>query len=66
MHWGHATSMDMVNWVHQPIFLRPEHFEDGKVSMIFSGAAHTFADGNLMAFYTDHMDGKNTGSELLP
>lgn len=23
MHWGHAISTDLFNWVHQPIFLRP-------------------------------------------
>lgn len=24
MHWGHATSRDLVNWIHLPVFLHPE------------------------------------------
>jgi len=34
MHWGHATSPDLVNWQHQPVALYPD--EHG---MIFSGSA---------------------------
>ena len=34
MHWGHATSPDMVHWEHKPIALFPD--EKG---MIFSGSA---------------------------
>src|SRR6476469_3440399 len=24
MHWGHATSTDMIHWVHKPIALYPD------------------------------------------
>ena len=25
LHWGHATSPDLVNWTHQPVALSPQH-----------------------------------------
>jgi len=34
MHWGHATSDDMVHWQHQPIALYPD-----SIGCIFSGGA---------------------------
>ena len=34
MHWGHATSKDLISWKHQPIALYPD--EHG---LIFSGSA---------------------------
>ncbi|GAB3243838.1 glycoside hydrolase family 32 protein [Hymenobacter seoulensis] len=34
MHWGHATSPDMVTWKEEPIALFPD-----KLGMIFSGSA---------------------------
>ena len=34
MHWGHATSTDMVRWEHQPIALFPD-----SLGYIFSGSA---------------------------
>lgn len=34
MHWGHATSQDLIHWSHKPIALYPD--EQG---MIFSGSA---------------------------
>jgi fructan beta-fructosidase len=34
MHWGHATSSDLVNWTHQPIALYPD-----SLGYIFSGSA---------------------------
>src|SRR5690606_31442153 len=31
MHWGHATSVDLVNWVHQPVALAPsEDYDSGQ------------------------------------
>ena len=33
MHWGHATSKDLVNWVEQPIALYPD-----SLGYIFSGS----------------------------
>lgn len=34
MHWGHATSKDLVHWEHQPIALYPD-----SIGYIFSGSA---------------------------
>lgn len=34
MHWGHATSQDLVSWEHKPIALYPD-----ELGLIFSGSA---------------------------
>ena len=59
MHWGHATSTDMISWEHQPIALYPD-----SLGYIFSGSA--VADVNntsgfgkdgkipLVAIFTHH------------
>ena len=50
MHWGHATSKDLVTWQEQPIALYPDRF-----GYIFSGSA-TQDPNNTSGFG----DGKNT------
>jgi fructan beta-fructosidase len=59
MHWGHATSPNLVNWQEQPIALYPD-----SIGMIFSGSAVVdatntsgFGKGGkapLVAIYTQH------------
>lgn len=51
MHWGHATSTDLVHWENQGIALTPgESFDkDG----CFSGSAVSF-EGKMYLFYTGH------------
>ena len=58
MHWGHATSADMIHWKHQPIALYPD-----SLGYIFSGSAvvdihNTSGFGNgkapLVAIFTHH------------
>lgn len=59
MHWGHATSTDLLHWEHQPIALYPTEEE-----YIFSGSAvldkenvSGLGDGKkapLLLFYTSH------------
>lgn len=67
MHWGHATSKDLVHWEHKPIALYPD-----KHGFIFSGSAvvdfaNTSGFGTtdnppLVAIFTYHlMDGEKAG-----
>ncbi|MEP2936076.1 MAG: glycoside hydrolase family 32 protein [Gilvibacter sp.] len=67
MHWGHATSTDMVHWEHKPIALYPD-----ELGLIFSGSAvidkeNTTGFGTkenppLVAIFTYHlMKGEQEG-----
>lgn len=67
MHWGHATSEDLVHWKHKPIALFPD-----KLGLIFSGSAvvdfeNTSGFGTadnppLVAIFTYHlMEGEKAG-----
>ena len=59
MHWGHATSADLVHWEHQPVAIYPTEEE-----YIFSGSCvydgenvsglGTKENPPLLAFYTGH------------
>ncbi|RWS22211.1 glycosyl hydrolase family 32-like protein [Leptotrombidium deliense] len=61
MHWGHATSEDLLHWKHQPIALYPDEF-----GTIFSGCAlvdsrnvtglQTSEKKALIAVYTQHFE----------
>ncbi|OKP52924.1 glycosyl hydrolase family 32 [Serratia marcescens] len=52
MHWGHATSRDLIRWQRQPIALAPDSFydQDG----CFSGCA-VDDNGVLTLLYTGHV-----------
>jgi beta-fructofuranosidase len=50
MHWGHATSPDMVHWKHQPIALAPTR-GGADSEGCFSGSAVVF-DGKPTFIYT--------------
>ena len=67
MHWGHATSSDLVQWKEEPIALYPD-----SIGMIFSGSAvldknNTSGLGRggiapLVAIFTQHyMPGEKAG-----
>lgn len=52
MHWGHATSTDLIHWEHKPIALRPgqNYDRDG----VFSGSA-LVKNGVLHLYYTGNV-----------
>jgi fructan beta-fructosidase len=67
MHWGHATSKDLVSWEHKPIALYPD-----ELGLIFSGSAvmdtnNTSGLGTkdnppMVAIFTYHlMEGEKAG-----
>src|SRR5215475_6639338 len=56
MHWGHATSKDLIHWQQQPIALYPD-----SIGYIFSGSAvidssNTLGVGarSMVAIFTQH------------
>ena len=71
MHWGHATSKDLIQWKHQSIALYPD-----KNGTIFSGSAVYDKEntsglgkngkGPLLAIFTYHNDSlAKTGSKVF-
>ncbi|MBM7095937.1 hypothetical protein JSY36_09235 [Bacillus sp. H-16] len=56
MHWGHAKSKDLINWVALPVALAPEF--DYEKGGCFSGSAAVFQD-KLYLIYTGHNEEKN-------
>ncbi|MFC3414507.1 glycoside hydrolase family 32 protein [Algoriphagus hitonicola] len=67
MHWGHATSENLIDWEHQPIAISPD-----SLGYIFSGSAvfdvenssglGTSENPPLVAIYTYHdMEGEQSG-----
>jgi fructan beta-fructosidase len=64
MHWGHATSTDLIHWSHQPLALYPD-----SIGTIFSGSAVVdanntagFGKNALVAIFTQHnTDGERAG-----
>lgn len=57
MHWGHASSRDLMTWTHLPVFLHPEQnlWRLGATGGAFSGNAFQDKDGRLMFFYTERL-----------
>ncbi|MDQ6420303.1 glycoside hydrolase family 32 protein [Paenibacillus sp. LHD-117] len=61
MHWGHATSLDLVHWEHQPVALAPsETYDSGPAGGqgCWSGSA-VDDNGTLTLIYTGHVDGRS-------
>jgi len=66
MHWGHAVSDNLVDWIDQPIFLEPraELLADNDLTGgAFSGSAIPHAGGGVRVFYTDREDGREPSQE---
>ena len=59
LHWGHASSADLLHWRHEPIALRP----DNKGLMFTGSVVHDtegtagFGEGALVAVFTQHLEG---------
>lgn len=58
MHWGHATSKDLIHWEHHPVALQPD-----ALGAIFSGSCVVdsnntagFGKNAIIAFYTSASD----------
>ncbi|WP_099304031.1 glycoside hydrolase family 32 protein [Bacillus sp. Marseille-P3800] len=66
MHWGHATSENLVDWKNEPVALAPsEPYEVGERKEgygCFSGSAVVYED-KLTLIYTGHVD-SNTPKEV--
>lgn len=62
MHWGHATSTDMLYWQHEPVALAPgdKYDRDG----CFSGSA-VDDDGVLSLIYTGHICLDDRGNDSI-
>ncbi|KAL3104551.1 hypothetical protein niasHT_022106 [Heterodera trifolii] len=64
MYWGHAVSRDLINWVHQPIFLLPDPavaLEHDGIGGIYSGSAVVVIDAvsgrpKMNVYYTDSLN----------
>lgn len=66
IHWGHATSSDLVHWRQQPTAVAPN-----SLGLIFSGSAVLDAQNTsglsepgrpaLVAIYTSHSEKKKQG-----
>jgi beta-fructofuranosidase len=54
MHWGHATSEDMLAWRHEPIALFPGKEGEPDRDGCFSGSAIEW-NGSLYLLYTGHV-----------
>ena len=54
MHWGHATSTDLIHWKHQPVALERDadgHIFSGSVVVDTENTAG-YGPGTVVAFYT--------------
>lgn len=63
MHWGHATSTDLLNWTFRPCAMAPDTPADRKGC--FSGTALPTPDGRLLLMYTGVQEDEHGGVKQL-
>ncbi|WP_122049554.1 glycoside hydrolase family 32 protein [Asaia bogorensis] len=70
MHWGHATSADLVNWVYRPVALSPQHdgpdrdgvftgdvvIDSGRAVAIYTGFRFDRAQAQVQCMATSDLD----------
>ncbi|QMV02908.1 glycoside hydrolase family 32 protein [Devosia sp. D6-9] len=58
MHWGHASSPDLIEWTEHPIALFPDQngecFSGSAVMVTATSATPVLSDGQVLLFYTSH------------
>lgn len=59
MHWGHATSADLLRWTYRPCALAPDTPADA--AGCFSGSGVPLPDGRLLLIYTGVQPGAADG-----
>jgi beta-fructofuranosidase len=57
MHWGHATSKNLLHWTHLPVFLHPAQnlWRMGATGGAFSGNAFIDRNGDPCFYYTERL-----------
>lgn len=61
MHWGHAVSDNLIDWIHLPVFLHPQQRILGDEALkggAFSGSAIALPGQGIRIFHTDREDGR--------
>lgn len=58
MHWGHATSSDLLHWTQHETALTPGDAGDFDGEGCWSGCAATLSDGTVVLLYSANADGK--------
>ncbi|ENM3825782.1 glycoside hydrolase family 32 protein [Vibrio cholerae] len=66
MHWGHAVSKDLLNWIHMPVALKPDRFGacfSGSAVIDWKNSSGFFDKQNthpgVVAFYTANFQPKD-------
>uniref|UniRef100_A0A183C3Y4 Glyco_hydro_32N domain-containing protein n=1 Tax=Globodera pallida TaxID=36090 RepID=A0A183C3Y4_GLOPA len=63
MHWGHAVSKDLINWIHLPIFMIPPNLVHlDAANGHFTGSSINLPNGEFGVFWTQRITDFPTGT----